>query len=73
LPTSPALLVEGAGTDAPFEALTTLSGINQQYLSFFGYCEAYPYGGTNNVNNDTTAGGNYCAGWLHSMPSAFTP
>lgn len=54
--TSPALLVEGAGTDAPLEAQITLSGINQQYLSFSGYCAAYPYSGTNNVNNGATGG-----------------
>ena len=60
--TSPALLVEGASTEAPFEALTTRSGSNQEFLSFFGYCEAYPYAGTNNVNNDTAAGGSFWRG-----------
>ena len=59
--TSPALLVEGASTEAPLEAQITLSGINQQYLSFSGYCEAYPYAGSNNVNNAET-GANFWRG-----------
>ncbi len=43
---SPALLVQGAGSDAANEAMLTLSSVNQQYLCFAGYCEAYPYFGT---------------------------
>ena len=44
--TSPALLVQGAGANnAVNEAMLTLSGFNQQYLCFAGYCEAYPFSG----------------------------
>ena len=44
---SPALLVQGAGTnDAGYEAMLTLSGVNQQYLCFAGYCQAYPFSGS---------------------------
>jgi hypothetical protein len=44
--TSPALLVQGAGTNSAVnEAMLTLSGFNQQYLCFAGYCEAYPFSG----------------------------
>ena len=50
--TSPALLVAGAGSDAGYEAMLNLSGFNQEYLCFAGYCEAYPFSGP-----DVTAGG----------------
>jgi len=43
---SPALLVAGAGSDAGYEAMLTTSGGNQQYLGFAGYCQAYPFSGT---------------------------
>ena len=43
---SPALLVAGGGSDAGYEAMLTLSGGNQQYLCFAGYCQAYPFAGT---------------------------
>ena len=36
--TTPALLVQGAGGDAENEPMLNLSGINQQYLCFAGYC-----------------------------------
>src|ERR1700722_791699 len=39
---SPAILVEGAGADAPFEAGLTVSSINQQYLDLAGFCQSYP-------------------------------
>jgi hypothetical protein len=42
---SPALIVPGAATDATNEAMLTLSGVNQQYLCFAGYCQAYPFAG----------------------------
>lgn len=44
---SPAILVEGAGSDAPFEAGLTLSSINQEYLDLAGYCQSYPSAGVN--------------------------
>lgn len=53
--TTPALLVDGAGTDSPFEALMTLSA-NQQFLCFAGYCVSYPF--TNSANDVTSSGGN---------------
>ena len=43
---SPALIFQGAGSDAAYEAMLTLSGVNQQYLCFAGYCLAYPYSGS---------------------------
>jgi hypothetical protein len=46
---SPALLVQGAGSDAANEAMLTLSGINQEYLGFAGYCQQYPYTGGSDV------------------------
>jgi len=49
---SPALLVQGAGGDAEHEPMLTLSGVNQEYLCFAGYCEAYPFAGP-----DVTVGG----------------
>ena len=55
---SPALLVQGAGGDAANEAMLTLSGINQEYLGFAGYCQQYPYTGGSDV---TTA--NLNTGW----------
>lgn len=48
---SPALLVAGAGADAGYEAMLSLSGGDQGYLGFAGYCEAYPFSGS-----DVTAG-----------------
>ena len=37
---------QGAGTNSAVdEAMLTLSGGNQQYLCFAGYCEAYPFSG----------------------------
>ncbi|HVM47347.1 MAG TPA: immunoglobulin domain-containing protein [Candidatus Acidoferrum sp.] len=50
---SPALLVQGAGADAGFEAMLTLSSVNQEYLCFAAYCEAYPFSGA-----DVTINGN---------------
>ena len=52
---SPALLVQGAGGDAAYEAMLTLSGVNQEYLGFAGYCQAYPFSGT----DVTVASGTY--------------
>jgi hypothetical protein len=52
LTNGPALLVEGAGADAGYEAMLTLSGVNQEYIGFVGYCAAYPFFGT-----DVTVGG----------------
>ena len=47
---SPALLVQGAGTNnAVNEAMLDLSGVNQQYLCFAGYCQQYPYTGGSDV------------------------
>jgi hypothetical protein len=42
---SPALLVQGAGVDAEYEAMLTLSANQNQYLCFAGYCEPYPFTG----------------------------
>lgn len=56
---SPALLVQGAGSDAAYEAMLTLSGVNQQYLCFAGYCLAYPYSGS----DMTVAGSSPNANW----------
>ena len=42
---SPALLVQGAGTDAVNEGMLTVSGGNQEYLDFAGYCLSYPFSG----------------------------
>jgi hypothetical protein len=56
---SPALLVQGAGSDAAYEAMLTLSGVNQQYLCFAGYCLAYPYSGS----DMTVAGAAPNANW----------
>ena len=41
---SPALLVAGAGPDAPYEAVLTRSP-NGQTLNLAGYCQAYPFSG----------------------------
>jgi hypothetical protein len=49
LPGSPALLVQGAGADAGYEAMLTRSGVNQEYLCFAGYCQQYPYTGGSDV------------------------
>ena len=52
---SPALLVAGAGADAGYEAMLTLSGVNQEYLGFAGYCQAYPFtGGSVNAQPGTS-------------------
>lgn len=50
---SPAIIVAGAGADAPFEAMLSTSG-NQEYLGLAGYCQAYPYTGINTVNTPNT-------------------
>jgi hypothetical protein len=50
---SPALLIDGAGTDSGFEAMLTTSA-NQQYLGFAGFCINYPYSST----DVTSSGGN---------------
>ena len=42
-PGSPALVAVGAGPDAGYEVMLTLSSINKEYLGFAGYCEAYPF------------------------------
>src|ERR1035438_7845257 len=42
---SPGLLVAGAGSDAAYEAMLTLSTINQEYIGFAGYCQDYPFTG----------------------------
>jgi hypothetical protein len=55
---SPALLVQGAGSDAANEAMLTLSGVNQEYIGFAGYCQQYPYTGGSDV---TVA--NLSTGW----------
>jgi hypothetical protein len=39
---SPALIVAGAGNDGDYEAMLTLSGADQEYLGFAGYCLPYP-------------------------------
>jgi hypothetical protein len=52
VPNSPALLVQGAGADAGYEAMLSLSFVNQEYLCFAGYCEQYPFSGS-----DVTVGG----------------
>jgi hypothetical protein len=54
---SPALLVAGAGADAGYEAMLTLSP-NQEFLGFAGYCLAYPYSGS-----DVTAAAQGGAYW----------
>ncbi len=54
-PGSPALVAVGAGPDAGYEVMLTLSSINKEYLGFAGYCEAYPFLGAN-VNIGATAG-----------------
>ena len=54
---SPALLVAGAGSDAGYEAMLTLSP-NQEFLGFAGYCLAYPYSGS-----DATAAAQGGAYW----------
>jgi hypothetical protein len=56
--TSPALIVQGAGTDAPLAALLSLSGGNQEFLSFAGYSLSYPFGGS-----DVTVGATGGAYW----------
>jgi hypothetical protein len=56
---SPALIFQGAGSDAAYEAMLTLSGVNQQYLCFAGYCLAYPYSGS----DMTVAGAAPNANW----------
>src|ERR1039458_582374 len=56
---SPALIFQGAGSDAAYEAMLTLSGVNQQYLCFAGYCLAYPYSG----NDMTVPGASPNANW----------
>jgi hypothetical protein len=50
---SPAIIVAGAGSDGPSEAMLSISG-NQEYLGLAGYCEAYPYTGGNTVNTPNT-------------------
>jgi hypothetical protein len=55
---SPGLLAQGAGADAPNSVILNLSGLNQQYLSFFAYCESYPFSGS-----DVTVGANGGANW----------
>ena len=47
---SPALIVAGAGGDAPVEAMLNLSYNDKGYLTFAGYCQAYPFTG-GNVNS----------------------
>ena len=54
--TDPAILVPGAGADAGYEAMLTLSADNQEYLCFAGYCAAYPFAGTDVTQ---TAGGGF--------------
>jgi hypothetical protein len=52
---SPALLVAGAGADAGYEAMLSLSSINQEYIGFAAYCEAYPFtGGLVNSQSGTS-------------------
>ena len=53
---SPSLLVDGAGTDCPNEAMLTLS-LNQQFLAVAGYCKDYPFSGTD-VTSSSGVGGN---------------
>jgi hypothetical protein len=62
---SPALIFQGAGGDAAYEAMLTLSGVNQQYLCFAGYCQAYPFSGTGGSDGDdvTAPGTGSTANW----------
>ncbi len=52
---SPALIFQGAGSDALNAAMLTVSGGNQQFLCLAGYCEAYPFTGPD-VTVGATAG-----------------
>jgi hypothetical protein len=54
---SPALLVAGAGPDAPYEGVLTLAP-NGQSLNFAGYCQAYPFTGPD-VSVIAQGGGNW--------------
>jgi hypothetical protein len=55
---SPALIVQGAGSDAVNGAMLTVSGGNNQFLGVAGYCESYPFSGAD-VTVGATAGPNW--------------
>jgi hypothetical protein len=55
---SPALLGQGAGADSLNALSLTVSGVNQEYLNFAGYCENYPFFGTD-ITAGATAGPNW--------------
>ena len=52
---SPSLIVAGAGNDAGYEAMLSVSGNGREYIGLAGYCEAYPYSGTNTVNTASSS------------------
>ena len=56
--TSPALIFQGAGSDAPLAALLSVSGGSQEFLGFAGYCLNYPFSGS-----DVTVGATAGAYW----------
>ncbi len=56
------LIVAGAGNDAPYEALLTLSADNAS-LNFAGYVEAYPDNTSDVTYSGETAGGNSTNNW----------
>ena len=61
-PGSNPILVAGAGSDAPYEALLTLSA-DEASINFAGYLQAYPYNGGDVSYIGQTAAGNSTNNW----------
>ena len=61
-PGSQPIIVAGAGADAPYEALLTLSA-DSASLNFAGYLQAYPYNGSDVSYSDEDSSGGSLINW----------